>query len=626
MRPTPARQHAEDVAAERLVERHSSRAIRLRARARTSGPGDTRLEFEAVGGEVRLQARRRARRSRRWSSSRTAVSCSTRSSRSTRRCTGSARIHFAGACRCPSPASDIAAKGERGSASPCSGRDPASQRATRGRRRGRTVGAREPSLEVRQAQRRASPPGASGAGSRSGTTMSSGMCRIGTGRRRGNRAAITMRSRTCRLSAKRPAPLRPFELFVGLRYTRAKRRTHFISFISLISMLGIALGIAALITVMSVMNGFEKEIRARILGAAAHIQILGPRRGLRATGKASPRQRRRNPEVIGGRAVRATRRACFPRGSAVRGVFVRGICPSSRTQVADFGTHMQRGTPRRRCGPASSASCSASASRGRLQRGRGRPRDAHLARRGRSRPRACCRGSKQFTVVGIFAIDHDEIDSALALVHMRDAAGALPHGRRGSGVRLKVRDIDRAPLVARELEKRRAGRGVRSPTGRSRTRNYFRAIQIEKRMMFIILTLIIAVAAFNLVSTLVMVVTDKHPDIAILRTLGASPASIMKIFMVQGAVIGVVGTRAGRGVRRAASRSTSRHRARSSSTRSTSRSCRARCTTSASCPRTCTRVDVVVDRGACRSCSSFVATLYPELARRARESRRGAAL
>jgi len=151
---------------------------------------------------------------------------------------------------------------------------------------------------------------------------------------------------------------------------------------------------------------------------------------------------------------------------------------------------------------------------------------------------------KQFTVVGIFALDHNEFDSGLALIRMEDAQVLYRTDGRVSGVRVKVRDIDAAPRITREIA-RQVPAEIFLTDWTQQNVNYFRAIQIEKRMMFIILTLIIAVAAFNLVSTLVMVVTDKHPDIAILRTLGASPASIMKVFVVQGAVIGVVGTLAG---------------------------------------------------------------------------------
>ncbi len=331
--------------------------------------------------------------------------------------------------------------------------------------------------------------------------------------------------------------MRPYELFVGLRYTRAKRRTHFISFISLISMLGIALGIAALITVMSVMNGFEKEIRARILGAAAHVQILGGEAGVEDwQGLASAV--RQHPEVVA-TAPFVNAQGLLSTGTAVRGVYVRGILPEQEDQVADFSAHMKAGTLAAlqpgEFGIVLGVGVARALS---LRVGE---RVTLISPQGQVTPAGLMPRLKQFTVVGIFALDHNEYDSALALARMEDAQLLYRMGDAVSGVRLKVKNIDRAPTVARELAKL-VPRQVLLSDWTQQNVNYFRAIQIEKRMMFIILTLIIAVAAFNLVSTLVMVVTDKHPDIAILRTLGASPFSIMKIFVVQGAVIGMIGT------------------------------------------------------------------------------------
>jgi lipoprotein-releasing system permease protein len=331
--------------------------------------------------------------------------------------------------------------------------------------------------------------------------------------------------------------LRPFELFVGLRYTRAKRRTHFISFISLISMLGIALGIAALITVMSVMNGFEKEIRARILGAAAHIQILGAESGI-ADWEELARIVKQHPEVTSAAPFVAAQ-GLLSTGSAVRGVFVRGVVPELEEQVADFGKHMRSGSLADLKPGGFGLVIGIGIARA-LQLGVG-DRVTLISPQGQVTPAGLMPRLKQFTVVGVFAMDHNEYDSALALARMEDAQVLYRMGSAVSGIRLKVRDIDRAPEVTRELA-RLVPREVYLSDWTQQNVNYFRAIQIEKRMMFIILTLIIAVAAFNLVSTLVMVVTDKHPDIAILRTLGASPASIMQIFVVQGAVIGVIGT------------------------------------------------------------------------------------
>jgi lipoprotein-releasing system permease protein len=331
--------------------------------------------------------------------------------------------------------------------------------------------------------------------------------------------------------------VRPYELYVGLRYTRAKRRTHFISFISFISIAGIALGIWALITVMSVMNGFEKEIRARILGAAAHIQILGPESGI-ADWQHLADEVKTHPEVVA-EAPFVNAQGLLSTGTAVRGVFVRGVVPELENTVADFAQAMKAGRFEDLKPGEFGIALGISLARGlRLNVG---DRVTLISPQGQVTPAGLMPRLKQFTVVGIFQMDHNEFDSALALVHMKDAQALYRMGDAVSGIRLRVKDIDRAPQVTRELA-RKVTEDVFLSDWTQQNVNYFRAIQIEKRMMFIILALIIAVAAFNLVSTLVMVVTDKHPDIAILRTLGASPASIMKVFMVQGVVIGTFGT------------------------------------------------------------------------------------
>jgi len=331
--------------------------------------------------------------------------------------------------------------------------------------------------------------------------------------------------------------MHPYELFVGLRYTRAKRRTHFISFISLISMLGIALGIAALITVMSVMNGFEKEIRARILGAAAHVQLLAGDKPM-AEWEAVAAKAKENPQVIAA-APFVQAQGLLSTGSAVRGVYVRGIVPELEDTVADFSKHMAAGSLAELKPGGFGIAVGVGIARA-LQLRVG-DKLTLISPNGQVTPAGLMPRLKQFTVVGVFALDHNEFDSALALVRMEDAQVLYRMDGGVSGVRLKIRDIDAAPRVTRELSLK-APPEVFVTDWTQQNVNYFRAIQIEKRMMFIILTLIIAVAAFNLVSTLVMVVTDKHPDIAILRTLGASPGSIMKIFMVQGVVIGTFGT------------------------------------------------------------------------------------
>jgi len=330
--------------------------------------------------------------------------------------------------------------------------------------------------------------------------------------------------------------VQPYELFVGLRYTRAKRRTHFISFISFISIAGIALGIWALITVMSVMNGFEKEIRARILGAAAHIQILGPETGL-ADWQRLAGEVKTHPEVVAA-APFVNGQGLLSTGTAVRGIFVRGVVPELEDQVADFGKHMKAGRfEDLRAGEFGIVLGISLARSLRLNVG---DRVTLISLQGQVTPAGLMPRLKQFTVVGIFQMDHNEYDSLLALVHMKDAQALYRMGDAVSGIRLRVKDIDRAPIVTRELA-HKVTEDVYLSDWTQQNVNYFRAIQIEKRMMFIILALIIAVAAFNLVVMLIMVVTDKQADIAILRTLGASPGSIMKIFMVQGVVLGTLG-------------------------------------------------------------------------------------
>lgn len=338
----------------------------------------------------------------------------------------------------------------------------------------------------------------------------------------------------------RPVFLQPFELFVGLRYTRAKRRNHFISFISLVSMLGIALGIAALVTVMSVMNGFEREIRARILGVASHVQVLALE-GTLADWRKVAAEAQANPQVVAAAPFVAAQ-GLLSAGSQVRGVFVRGIVPDLEDKVANFSEHMRAGRLADLQPGEFGIVLGAELARGlRVQQG---DRVTLVAPQGLVTPAGLVPRLKQFRVTGIFSVGHYEYDSGLALVRMEDAQALYRLGEGASGVRLKLRDLYEAPRVARELARTiRADAYVTDWT--QQNANYFRAIQIEKRMMFIILTLIIAVAAFNLVSTLVMVVTDKHPDIAILRTLGASPAAIMKIFMVQGTLVGVIGTALG---------------------------------------------------------------------------------
>ena len=332
----------------------------------------------------------------------------------------------------------------------------------------------------------------------------------------------------------------PYEVIVGLRYFRARRgssRNGFVSFIAAVSMAGIALGVAALIVVISVMNGFQEELRNRILAVASHIEIraIGPGmtdwQGIARVAKANAHVRGAAPFVFG--------QAMLSASGANRGALVRGIDPALEDTVADIGKHMRAG------------------SLADLKPGEfGIVLGSELARalglrlgdtvvvitpQGTVTPAGTLPRVKSFRLVGVFEIGMFEFDSGLALIDLSDAQKLYRTGDSVSGVRLKLDDMFAAPAVAREL----FGLLPVDTEVRDWTMdhaNFFRAVAIEKRVMFIILTLIVAVAAFNIVSAQVMVVTDKQADIAILRTQGASPVSIMTIFVIQGALVGLIGT------------------------------------------------------------------------------------
>jgi lipoprotein-releasing system permease protein len=335
----------------------------------------------------------------------------------------------------------------------------------------------------------------------------------------------------------------PYELQIGWRYTRAGRagrRNGFISFISGVSMLGIALGVAALIIVLSVMNGFQKEVRDRMLSVVAHIEVL------QADGEALPdwqrtaAEARKNPQVIGAAPFIASQ-VLIARGDDMRGVVVRGIVPSEEATVTDLAAKL-KDTTLARLVPGTFGIVLGIE----LERSLG-VRDGDkvtiVLPGGTVTPAGVMPRLKQMTVVGAFNAGHYEYDSGLALISLDDAA-RLFRVEGPTGIQLRLNDLNDAPRVATELAQS-LGPGVVVRDWTNTNRNWFAAVQVEKRLMFIILTLIVAVAAFNLVSTLVMTVTDKRADIAILRTLGATPRSIMAIFMVQGAASGIIGTLAG---------------------------------------------------------------------------------
>jgi lipoprotein-releasing system permease protein len=330
----------------------------------------------------------------------------------------------------------------------------------------------------------------------------------------------------------------PFEWQIGWRYTRAGRsgrRNGFISFISAISVLGIALGVAALIIVLSVMNGFQKEVRDRMLSVVAHVEVMDATGSALPDWKATAARASEDPRVVGA-APFVVAQALLGRGDDLRGAVVRGIDPAEEPKVTDLA----RG----------SAALMAQLKPGEwnivvgvelarlLGAGIG-DKITVVAPGGQTTPAGVVPRLRQFTLAGTFSAGHYEYDSALALIHIDDAA-RLFRVEGPMGVQLRLADVMDARVAGSDLQARLGGDVfVRDWTRINR--NWYDAVQIEKRLMGIILTLIVAVAAF-------MTVTDKRADIAILRTLGASPRSIMGIFMVQGATAGIIGTLAGCGL------------------------------------------------------------------------------
>ena len=338
----------------------------------------------------------------------------------------------------------------------------------------------------------------------------------------------------------------PFEWQVGLRYTRAgKRRGEvdtggksgdgFVSFIAAISMAGIALGVAALIVVLSVMNGFQKEVRDRMLSVLAHVEVFNPENGIKDW-KALADEARRVPEVREA-APYVQGQAMIIRDGIARGVLVRGVEPLDEAKVSDIATEMRAGKlTDLTSGDFNIVLGSELAKTYGVRVG---DKISVLVPDTSATLAGVIPRQKAFNVVGVFESGHYEYDSSLALINIDDAE-KLYRLSNYTGIRLKLADMQTAPEVARKLVNS-IDQDVLVRDWTTQNRSWFAAVQLEKRMMFIILALIIAVAAFNLVSSLVMSVRDKEADIAILRTLGAAPRSVLAIFVVQGALIGLLG-------------------------------------------------------------------------------------
>ncbi len=340
-----------------------------------------------------------------------------------------------------------------------------------------------------------------------------------------------------RLVGRIEARLDLYELLLGLRYTRAKRRNHFISFISLASMLGIGLGVATLIVVLSVMNGFEKELRTRILGMASHATIsalaegLPDWRGVAANAEKNPQVAAAAPYIEGEALVKV--------GAEISGTLIRGVLPEEEEKVSEIGQHMQLGKLSDLKAGAYNIVLGAELAQ-QLGVSVGDKVDLMIPQLSVT-PAGVLPRFRRFTLAGVFKVGMYEFDRGLVLINLDDAAALYRLGDNVTGVRLKLYDLFQAPRVAREIAHETPGIYFVSDWTRSHA-NFFRAVATEKTVMFLILSLLVGIAAFNIVSTLVMVVQDKQADIAIMRTLGATPRSVMAVFMVQGSVIGIIGT------------------------------------------------------------------------------------
>ncbi|KPK09973.1 MAG: cell division protein FtsX [Acidithiobacillales bacterium SG8_45] len=334
--------------------------------------------------------------------------------------------------------------------------------------------------------------------------------------------------------------IRPLELFIGLRYTRARRSNHFISFISLMAAIGIVLGVTALITVLSVMNGFGNDLRNRMLGAVSHVTVAADRGALRDW--SSLLTRTSTMAGVEGAAPYVEGQGMLVSDTTSRGALVRGIDPIAETRVAQFHQKMTSGSlDNLKPGEYGVVIGSEIAWRLGIEVGSS---VSVLSSRAQITPAGILPRYKRFRVVGIFEMGVSDYDGSLALIHIEDARRLYQTGTGVTGIRIQLVDLFFAPAMAASLQSELGDHYVVNDWTRENA-SFFRALRIEKTAMFIIMMLAIAVAAFNIVSMLVMLVTDKEGDIAILRTVGMSPGSVMGVFMIHGAILGVVGTFAG---------------------------------------------------------------------------------
>jgi lipoprotein-releasing system permease protein len=330
---------------------------------------------------------------------------------------------------------------------------------------------------------------------------------------------------------------RPLELFIGLRYLRTRRASRFVSFISLVSLLGVAVGVAALIVVLSVMNGFEQELRARLLNLTSHAVVTAP--GGRLRDWQPLLERIEATPGVAGAAPYVEVQAMLAHEGMLKGTLLRGIDPALEASVSRVEQHLVAGSLSQLV-PGSDQLVMGRLLAARLRVGVGDSLTLLVPTGSDTGTRLVPR-LRRFTVAGLFDVGMEEQDGVLALAHLEDAAAARGRPGEVSGLRVEMDDIFAAPRLARAIAAE-LGPGYEARDWTTENASYFRAVRIEKTMMTIILSLVVAVAAFNIVATLVMVVTDKRAEIAILRTMGLSPGSVMRVFLVQGATIGAVGT------------------------------------------------------------------------------------
>lgn len=331
--------------------------------------------------------------------------------------------------------------------------------------------------------------------------------------------------------------IRPLELQIGLRYVRAKRRTSFISFITLTSVLGIIIGVWALISVLSVMNGFERELRDRILAVASHARVVGTNDWL-SDWRGTASEIETHSSVVA-QAPYILSHGMLRNDGYVNAALIRGIEPELESQVSEISSKIIAGSMERlvagEFGIVLGEDLASS-----IGAGVGDKVEV-ISTRGRSMPIGFLPRLKRFTVVAVFNFNFYEYDSGLALTHIEDLGKLQRTGEAVTGLRLKLADVFEAPSISRDL-RQLLGASYRVRDWTIEYSNLFQALKLERRVMFIILLLIVAVAAFNIVSTLVMLVADKQSDIAVLRTIGLSPRSIMAVFVLHGAIIGIIGT------------------------------------------------------------------------------------